>query len=106
MRILYQQNRRRPWAIGLMFSGLVCVITMTSHGYTANARDFVTDQHALYAPVIELDLREATIKEALREIEKQTRYNFVINDSRLRLIQKKITLQIKSDDIEAILNHI
>jgi TonB-linked SusC/RagA family outer membrane protein len=57
-------------------------------------------------PLIELDLRGASIKEALRQIEKQTRYNFVINENRLRQVNKTITLSVKEQDINTILGQI
>ena len=53
---------------------------------------------------IELDLQEASLKEALREIERQTPYKFVMNDSRLRYVNKSITLQLKDDSIERVLD--
>lgn len=58
------------------------------------------------APLIELNLDGASIKDALRQIERQTRYNFVVNDNRLRAVNKTITLSIKDRDINAVLSQI
>lgn len=54
-------------------------------------------------PLITLDLRNATIKEALREIEKQTPYRFVINDNRISAVNKPITISIQHSDVQEIL---
>lgn len=53
---------------------------------------------------IELSLKDVTLKEALREIERQTDYNFIINDSRLRYIDKNVTIDIKEESIERVLD--
>ncbi|HEY9047747.1 MAG TPA: SusC/RagA family TonB-linked outer membrane protein, partial [Ohtaekwangia sp.] len=55
------------------------------------------------APVIELDLKDASLKMAIREIERQTDYHFVVNDSRLKTIKKNVTISIRSENIEEIL---
>jgi TonB-dependent starch-binding outer membrane protein SusC len=56
--------------------------------------------------LIELNLKDASLKMALREIERQTDYHFVVNDSRLKTINKTVTITIKSEHIEEILNQI
>lgn len=58
------------------------------------------------APMIELNVEGVSIKEALRHIERQTRYNFVVNDNRLRDIQKTITLSLKNENMFAALEKI
>src|SRR5690606_26635331 len=67
--------------------------------------------HALEAnqdPAIHytLVLKNASLKEALREIEKSTPYSFVVSDSRLRKINKTINLSISNDDIVVVLDSI
>jgi TonB-dependent starch-binding outer membrane protein SusC len=53
---------------------------------------------------IELNLREVPLKTALKEIEKQTDYRFVINDRQTRRVQKPITISIKSESIQEVLD--
>jgi TonB-linked SusC/RagA family outer membrane protein len=55
---------------------------------------------------LNLELKDASLKEALREIQRQTNYNFVINDSRLRYINKTINLSITDDNLGRILDRI
>ncbi|MGC3945421.1 MAG: carboxypeptidase-like regulatory domain-containing protein [Chryseolinea sp.] len=55
-------------------------------------------------PVIMLDLKNVSLKSAIREVEKQTDYHFVMNDSRLRVSNKTVTGTIQSDSIEEVLN--
>lgn len=56
--------------------------------------------------VIELNLKEASLKMALKEIERQTDYHFVINESRLGTVQKSVTLNIKTENVEEVLNQL
>lgn len=56
--------------------------------------------------VIELNLKDVSLKTALKEIEKQTRYHFVVNDSRLKSTWRMVSLTIKSDNIEEVLNQL
>lgn len=58
------------------------------------------------APIVELNLEGVSIKEALRQIERQTRFSFVVNDNRLRTIQKTVTLKIKNENVFAALEKI
>src|SRR5260221_2314932 len=55
---------------------------------------------------IELNLKEASLKSALKEIERQTDYHFVINDSQIRMVQKSVTLTIKTKKIEEVLDQL
>lgn len=55
-------------------------------------------------PMITLDLQNIPLKAAIREVEKQTDYHFVMNDSRLRVNSKTVSGIIKSDSIEEVLN--
>src|SRR5688572_33442771 len=48
--------------------------------------------------VIELNLKEVSLKNALKEIEKQTVYHFVVNDSRLKSNKRVVSLTIKSEN--------
>jgi TonB-dependent starch-binding outer membrane protein SusC len=56
--------------------------------------------------VIELNLKEASLKMALKEIERQTDYHFVINESRLGTVRKSVTLNIKTENVEEVLNQL
>jgi TonB-linked SusC/RagA family outer membrane protein len=56
------------------------------------------------AAVIELNLKNTPLKQALREIERQTNYHFVVNDSQLQDIQKEVTIYIRSQNIEEVLS--
>ncbi|MFZ6009448.1 MAG: SusC/RagA family TonB-linked outer membrane protein [Bacteroidota bacterium] len=102
MRNLYQP-RRKPWACSPFVWAALMLVVMLSGSRAAVAHDSEMSQHTT---PIELDLKDATIKEALREIERQTKFNFVINDSRLRFVEKHITLSIRESDIHIILNQI
>src|SRR5688572_4475428 len=56
--------------------------------------------------VIELNLKEVSLKNALKEIEKQTPYHFVVNDSRLKSNKRVVSLTIKSENIEEVLDQL
>jgi hypothetical protein len=56
--------------------------------------------------VIELNLKEVSLKNALKEIEKQTSYHFVVNDSRLKSNKRMVSLTIKSENIEEVLQQL
>src|SRR5688572_18386489 len=56
--------------------------------------------------VIELNLKEVSLKNALKEIEKQTFYHVVVNDSRLKSNKRVVSLTIKSDKIEEVLEQL
>ena len=56
--------------------------------------------------VIELNLKEVSLKNALKEIEKQTPYHFVVNDSRLKSNKRMVSLTIKSENIEEVLDQL
>jgi TonB-linked SusC/RagA family outer membrane protein len=77
-----------------MVIAVSAMLLSTSYAFASGQND----------PVITLELKDASIKEALREIEKQTRYNFVINDNKIESVRKSITINIKDDDIKAILD--
>jgi TonB-dependent starch-binding outer membrane protein SusC len=53
-----------------------------------------------------LDIKDAPLKRVLREIERQTDYHFVLNESRLNSLKKTVTISIKSESIEVVLNQI
>jgi TonB-linked SusC/RagA family outer membrane protein len=55
---------------------------------------------------IELNLQEVSFKTALKEIERQTVYHFVMNDTQIKKITKTITLTIKSENIQEVLDHL
>jgi TonB-linked SusC/RagA family outer membrane protein len=56
--------------------------------------------------VIELNLKEVSLKTALKEIERQTPYHFVVNDSRLKSTRRMVTVTIKSENIEEVLEQL
>ncbi|MBL0739680.1 SusC/RagA family TonB-linked outer membrane protein [Chryseolinea sp. Jin1] len=56
--------------------------------------------------MIELNLRNIPLKKALKEIERQTHYHFVVNDSQLQDIQKEVTITIRSENIEEVLSQL
>lgn len=56
--------------------------------------------------VIELDLKEVSLKMALREIERQTAYHFVVNESRLKHVTRPVSLNIKTERIEEVLDQL
>src|SRR5436190_22457139 len=56
--------------------------------------------------MIELDLKEVSLKMALHEIERQTPYHFVVNESRLRTVARTISLSIRTERIEDVLNQL
>ncbi|HEY0740945.1 MAG TPA: TonB-dependent receptor [Chryseosolibacter sp.] len=58
------------------------------------------------APMVELNLEGVSIKEALRQIERQTRFSFVVNDNRLRTVQKTVTLNVKNENVFSALEKI
>lgn len=53
---------------------------------------------------IELNLKNVTVREALREIERQSHYNFVVNHNRLQILNKTVSLTVSDNKIENILN--
>jgi TonB-linked SusC/RagA family outer membrane protein len=56
--------------------------------------------------VIELNLKEVSLKAALKEIERQTDYHFVMNDSQIKKVVKTVTLNIKTDNIREALDQL
>jgi TonB-dependent starch-binding outer membrane protein SusC len=58
------------------------------------------------AQIIELNLKEVSLRTALKEIERQTRYHFVVNESQLKSNGRIITLTIKSDNIKEVLDQL
>jgi TonB-linked SusC/RagA family outer membrane protein len=56
--------------------------------------------------VIELNLKEVSLKMALREIERQTPYHFVVNESRLHTVNKTVSLNIRTERIEDVLDQL
>ncbi|MEO5976912.1 MAG: SusC/RagA family TonB-linked outer membrane protein [Chryseolinea sp.] len=56
--------------------------------------------------IIELNLKEVTLKNALRQIERQTDYHFVMNDTRLSAVNKPFTVVVKSERIEDVLDQL
>lgn len=101
MRNLYLINLRRSHGWCTMISKLLVFTTLIQ--LSAYATSFASNQGS---PVIVLELKEATIKDALKAIEKQSRYNFVVNDNKIESVRKSITISIKGTDIRMILDQI
>jgi TonB-dependent starch-binding outer membrane protein SusC len=99
MRNLYQSGTRKRPANARAVS-MLCLALLLAGPMTV----FGNSHFNQYDPVITLELRDASIKDVLREIEKQTRYNFVINDHRLKDITKTISVSLKEQNIVAVLN--
>jgi TonB-linked SusC/RagA family outer membrane protein len=87
---------------GRIGSLLTCLVLL---GFLANApvHAAVTMQPR---PVIMLDLKNVPLKSAIREIEKQTNYHFVMNDSKLQVSSKMVSGTIQSESIEEVLNFV
>ena len=92
-----KQNRMRYYSLGFAFLGLLIGVFQTE-----NAMGMNPDPSSL----VELNLKEVPLKKALREIERQTGYHFVMNDNRLKDVKKTVTLSIKSENIEDVLNQL
>lgn len=56
--------------------------------------------------VIEVNMKDASLKMVLREIERQTDYHFVMNDSRLKSNSKIVSVKIYSEDINEVLTQL
>src|SRR5690349_3125437 len=55
---------------------------------------------------IELSVTNVPLKDVLAELERQTDYNFVVNHSRLTSLNRTVTITIKEERIEPILDKI
>ena len=93
--------RRHPIPLCLKFQAIFTIAAISVMLFTGPAN--ATNQAD---PLISLDLNNATIKEALRQIEKQTSYRFVINDNRINAIRKPVTLSLQHSDIHFVLMHV
>lgn len=101
---LYQNPKRKHRLLMLSRSVLMTVLLLVSYtALRAEDTSHITNQNA---PLIELNLEGVTIKEALRQLERQTKYNFVINDNRIRTVQKTITLSLKNENFFSALEKI
>lgn len=56
--------------------------------------------------VIELTVNNLPLKDVLKELERQTEYTFVVNHSRLTSLNRSITISIKEERIEPVLDKI
>ena len=86
-----------PWQKNiriLMVFCATCLLTITGSSYSINQP----------ANTIALHLENVTVRQALREIERQTNYNFVVNHNRLQILNKTVTITIADDKIENVLN--
>ncbi len=92
---------RLSWHSRLLLMTMLCVLLSPA----LLATDTLSRRNQ-NAPVVELNVENVTIKEALREIERQTRFNFVVNDNRLRSIEKTVTLSVKNENMFTALDKI
>jgi TonB-linked SusC/RagA family outer membrane protein len=101
MIALYAYSQRKHWQLpSQMFVMLTLLLFMSMRTQGAIHKE------SQNAPLIELHLNGVSIKHALRQLERQTHYNFVINDNRLRSVRKTVTLTAKNEDMFSILNKI
>jgi TonB-linked SusC/RagA family outer membrane protein len=66
----------------------------------------VSHASAPFQQVIDLNLKEVSLKSALKEIERQTRYHFVVNESQLKSTNRLVTINIKSNNIQEVLDQL
>ncbi|WP_228450533.1 SusC/RagA family TonB-linked outer membrane protein [Chryseolinea soli] len=100
MEINYRENRKpgNGFRRGVLL-GMALLMTFLVREVQANPNG-----GAPTAAVIELNLKNTPLKKALKEIERQTNYHFVVNDSQLQDIQKEVTIYIRSQNIEEVLS--
>lgn len=77
---------------------LLCLLAMPSAGEAAQKKSKRT--------VIELSVTNLPLKDVLTELERQTEYTFVVNHSRLTSLNRAITVSIREERIEPILDKI
>ncbi|HEY0772264.1 MAG TPA: SusC/RagA family TonB-linked outer membrane protein, partial [Sphingobacteriaceae bacterium] len=99
----YQKPKQRHRLLMLSRSVLMTVFLLVSYAALHAETPHLSNQNA---PLIELNLEGVTIKEALRQLERQTKYNFVINDNRIRSVQKTVTLSLKDENFFSALEKI
>lgn len=93
--------RRRP--LFRIRAKLCKVLALFCIGMLLTSAGFSHSKHQS-SKKIELHLKNVTVREALHEIERQTNYNFVVNNSRIHILNKTVTLTVTDDKIENILN--
>ena len=100
MEINYRENRKpgNGFRRGMLL-GMALLMIFLVREVQANPNG-----GAPTAAVIELNLKNTPLKKALKEIERQTNYHFVVNDSQLQDIQKEVTIYIRSQNIEEVLS--
>ena len=85
--------RQKAIAILMAFCA-IWLMTITGYSYSISQP----------TKTIALRLENVTVRQALREIERQSNYNFVVNHNRLQILNKTVTITIADDKIENILN--
>lgn len=102
MKIIYRMERKATHhATCTLVYCVLAILLLSTVPKTGQAREMSS------APeVIELNLKGVSLRIALKEIERQTRYHFVVNHSRLKSTQKTVTVTIKSEDIEEVLDQL
>ncbi|HTJ50029.1 MAG TPA: TonB-dependent receptor [Cyclobacteriaceae bacterium] len=99
MHCIYVTQTKRVFTRPITLSLVIILLLNCSSGFLHAFS--LKDQHLQ----IELSLHETTLKKALKEIERQTDYHFVMNDNRLKDV-KKISIEIKSEKIEEVLDQL
>lgn len=64
------------------------------------------ETHAATSAMIDLNLKDVSLRLALKEIEKQTQYHFVVNHSRIKSNQRLVSLTIKTENIQEVLDQL
>src|SRR5258706_5822126 len=103
MKYFYQCLHPRPMTPGrtkLFNRSLLLVIVLLGLGNVHALA--TTHRQAVFS--IELHLKDATLKQALREIERQTSYSFVLNESKFKYATRRVTLVMKANNIEQVLD--
>jgi len=63
-------------------------------------------QNEKSTPFIELSVTNTSLKDVLSEIERQTEYTFVINHNRLLILSRNVTLTLREEKIETVLEKV
>ncbi len=103
MKIIYDRNDSETirQTRRILMQCVLVILVFTAIPKAGQARGISQEPQ-----VIELNLKEVSLKNALKEIEKQTSYHFVVNDSRLKSNKRMVSLTIKSENIEEVLDQL
>ena len=101
MRIYYQRRKGEYTHFTWWLQSLRAILLLVLLPAVVSAEEKMQSSQ-----LIELDLKEVSLKVALKTIERQTNYHFVVNESLIHSEQQTVTLIIKSDNIEEVLNRL